>query len=154
MDEILLKVFLICRYPERTSDLDKDPKLLFTSSFVFKGKEGDLKLRTILSGPTGNILETRTYNQTDTIDRRYSVTTNRDSRYAENFIVDPLHDHILFRLPNQRTVKISKEDLPLGSSLQLKKDRGTKKDDKEDDWDSLISDSQDSLFLQISSQVN
>ena len=58
------------------------------------------------------------------------------------------------RLPNQRTVKISKEDLPQESSLQLKKDGGSKNDDEEDGWDSLISDSQDSLFLQISSQVN
>lgn len=64
-----------------------------------------------------------------------------------------LHNNILFRLPNLRTVKISKDDFPQESSLQRQEDRGPKKDNKDDDWDSLISDSQDSLFLQISSQV-
>ena len=55
--------------------------MLFMSNYTFKGIEGDLTLDFKVTDKQGIVKINRRLNQVDRTERKWSVTTNKNSRY-------------------------------------------------------------------------
>ena len=75
---ILLVYF--CRYPTTVDEIDSRV-LMFTSTYIFKmDEDGRMNLELTVKREDGGEVNHMTFFRVDTVERKYSVTTDRSSR--------------------------------------------------------------------------
>ena len=104
-----------------------------------------------MNDANGDTLLANNYEQVDRIDRKYGVTTNKGHKYVLCIFLkkSAVFLEISSRLPNQREVKLDDSDVIVREveNGSLANSRGNNDDEF------TISDSQDHLFLSVSSQL-
>ena len=132
-----------------------------SSEYSFSGKQGKLDLRLTVRDSSGKIIEDNKFEQTDRVDRKYSVTNDRSSRYVSRIYVFLENSNVyvyVLRLPNQRKVSLDESDLQVvrlqTAQNQREKDEEAVNHDNNPELgnEDTISDSQDYLFYDVLSQ--